>query len=513
MKNTRPALQASATKSALCLTTGSLILSASLSFAEENPATLPETTILANRGATDISKVGSSVSILDIEELQKQGILHLDDALKYVPGVISPSTAGQRGSSSNIFLRGTKTEYTHLRVDGIRVSDANIGPGNFLGGSSLMGLSRIEILRGPQSALYGGDAVGGVLGLYSKKGSGAPSGRFSAGGGSFDSFNTSLSFQGQLDKFSYALGLGYESSDNDLPNNAYDTTSYALRLDYEVNDSLNVGLTLRGFESEFDRPVYNNPAFPLQGTDNTESTLGSLFAEYKACETWTTKLTLGFYDEKFESKDSIFGDSVTDASKLAVYWDNTFSWNDTHTTTAGVVYERTEHEASGISNSDNLYGIYVNHNWEVTDALTLNGGVRWEDYDSYGDETTWRLAAAYNVGETGTKLRASVGTGFRPPNFLQRFGGAWGAQPNPDIKAEQSLGWDIGIDQVFCDGQYKFSAQTAQRPPRESNSPHPPIGSTTGSAPPWLTPTWTSPLPDSPNTPAPCWSMPTLATN
>ena len=463
MKNKIFALHEGAKKSALSpFTTGSLaILSLGLASnltAEQDLGSLPDTTVIANRTATSLDKVGSSVSILQIEDLQKQGILHLDEALKYAPGVISPSTSGQRGSSSNIFLRGTTTAYTHFRVDGIRVSDTNIQLGNFLGGNNLVGLSRIEILRGPQSALYGGDAIGGVIGLYSHKGSGEPSGRFSVQAGSFDTINTSLSLQGQLDKLSYSLGLGYETSDNDLPNNSYNTTSYTLRLDYELSDAISLGLTLRGFDSEYNRPIYNDPAFPLQAIDNTQSTLGSIFAEFKANEIWTSKLTLGIYDESYKSQDTNSVNSVADASKVVAYWDNTLSWNDSHTTTTGIVHEHTTYDAFSTSNYDDLYGIYLNHNWEVTNALTLNGGLRWEDYDSYGNETTWRLASAYNISDTNTKLRASVGSGFRPPNFLQRYGGAFGYQPNPDIEAEQSIGWDVGVDQIFCDGQYKVSA-------------------------------------------------------
>ena len=116
----------------------------------------------------ELSKVGSAVTILDVSELEQSGITYLDDALKFVPGVISESIGGQRGSISSLLLRGTSTNQTHIRVDGVRLSGSNIASGGFLGNSSISGLSRIELLRGPQSALYGGDAIGGVLRKWSK---------------------------------------------------------------------------------------------------------------------------------------------------------------------------------------------------------------------------------------------------------------------------------------------------------------------------------------------------------
>ncbi len=476
MKNTTSALQESAIsparltsnilrKSGIFTTFGcaaalSLINTA---HAESEEGTLPDTTIIANRSETELSKIGSAVSILDVSELEQSGIIYLDDALKFVPGVISESIAGQRGSSSSLLLRGTNTDQTHIRVDGVRISGPNIASGSFLGGNSISGLSRIEVLRGPQSALYGGDAIGGVLGIYTKKGSGDPSGSFSIGTGSFNTFTTALKFQGQVDRLSYAFGLGYEETDNDLPNNNFKQISYNLRLDYEANDSLDVGLTLRGFRSDFRRPNYSDPNFRRAADDDTESILATIFAELQVNELWSSKLTLGLYDEEltaitFNSPNF----SASDGEKYAFYWDNTVQWNDQHTTTTGVVYERTEFDYVNQSSSfaadsrdQDQYGFYLNHSWNATDALTLTGGVRWEDYDTFGDEVTWRGAAAYHIEETGTKFRASAGKGFRPPSFIEIFG--FGGNANFDLEPEDSIGWDVGIDQEFHDGRYVLS--------------------------------------------------------
>ncbi|BDS08083.1 TonB-dependent receptor [Oceaniferula spumae] len=474
MKYTKIAFLGSATSSArftsnIQRNTGILTLAATaasfgMACAHPEENKLPDTTIIANRTETSLTKVGSAVSVLDVTGLERDGILHLDEALKFVPGVVSESISGQRGSASSLLLRGTTTGHAHIRVDGMRISGPNITSGNFFGGSNLSGLSRIEILRGPQSALYGGDAIGGVLGIYSKKGTGTPGGSLRLEAGSFDSFTSSLGLHGQIDRLSYNLGIGHESTDNDLPNNHFEQLSYTLRLDYEVSDSLDIGLTLRGFDSEFRRPSYSDPNFARSADDDTESLLATIFAELQVNDIWKSKLALGLYDETYDS--DTFGSSNyyrTEGQKYAAYWDNTLHWNDRHTTTAGLVYEKTKFEYQslffGLTEDDresDQYGIYLNHSWDVTDALTLTGGVRWEDYDTYGDEVTWRAAAAYRIKQTGTKFRASVGKGFRPPSFIDIYG--FGGASNFDLKAEQSIGWDVGIDQQFCEGQYQISA-------------------------------------------------------
>lgn len=473
MKNTTSTLQRSATSSARLTTTcfvktGVLAILGCAEVITAQPETyaLPDTTIIANRGETPLNKVGSAVSVIDVTGLERDGIFHLDHALKFTPGVISESISGQRGSASSLLLRGTTTGHTHIRVDGMRISGSNISSGNFFGGSRISGLSRIEILRGPQSALYGGDAIGGVLGLYSKKGDGTPGGNLRLEAGSFDSFASSLGLHGKIGQLSYNLGIGYESTDNDLPNNYFEQLGYTLRLDYEVSGSLDLGLTLRGFDSQFRRPSYSDPNFGRAADDDTESILATIFAELQVTDHWKSKLTFGIYDEQYDSRTFASSDYYrTDGEKYAAYWDNTLEWNDNHTTTTGLVYEKTKYDYASFSGFFGLssdkrktdqYGIYLNHSWDVTDALTLTGGVRWEDYDSYGDEFTWRAAAAYRIEKTGTKLRASVGKGFRPPSFIDIHG--FGGGSNFDLKAEQSIGWDVGIDQQFCDGRYQVSA-------------------------------------------------------
>ncbi|MBT8044746.1 MAG: TonB-dependent receptor plug domain-containing protein, partial [Verrucomicrobiae bacterium] len=312
MKNTTPALQWSASKSVLpSIATGSLTvlslgLSSTLVPADEDLGCLPDTTVIANRTATPLDKVGSSVSVLDVGALDQQGVRNLDDALKFVPGAISESLGGQRGSSSSLFIRGTKTNAAHLVVDGMRISDSNMTFGGFLGSSNIIGLSRIEVLRGPQGALYGGESIGGVVGIYSQKGEGDFNGKLRVEGGSFDTWNSMLALQGESGDFAYSLSLGHESTDNDLPNNAFEMLSYTLRLDYAVNPCLHIGITLRGADTTFEAPAYGGTySSPLD--DELSYTLATVFADYDVNEIWNTKVTIGIYDQQYHSQSPVYG--------------------------------------------------------------------------------------------------------------------------------------------------------------------------------------------------------------
>ena len=431
-------------------TTGSLLLTGAASLHAQSeditPEELEETTILANRTETSINKVGSSVTILDPEELKARGIFTLQDSLRFVPGLISESTAGQRGAISSLFIRGTSTDQTQLRVDGIRISGTNRGAGAFLGNSNTNGLSRIEILKGPQGAVFGGDAIGGVVAIQTAKGSKENQGSLSLEAGTFDTFKSTLTQQGSFDKLYYSLSLSYEETSNDLPNNDFDQLSYSLRLDYEVNEDLDVGLTLRSFNSGFEPP---GPE------DDNDSFLTTVFADFQATEIWKSKLTLGFYDEQLFLSSSF--NTSSESSNHSLYWDNTIEWNESNTTVAGITYEEFDFSNNqGASQDDRQFGVYVNHSIDLTDALTLNGGARWEDFDTFGDQVTWRAALAYRIEATNTKLRASAGKGFRPPTIIETFG--FFGSTTSDVDAEESLGWDIGIDQTFNNDQYKLSA-------------------------------------------------------
>ncbi len=398
--------------------------------------------VSATRMETPVERVGGAVSVLDLESLKERGVHDLQTALDELPGVISTSTGGQRGALGSLFIRGTTTNDSQVIVDGVRLSDSTSPLGNFLGLETLNGIGRAELLRGPQSALYGGESIGGVLSLATVRGQGDPGGSLFVEGGSFDSSRAGLTFHGESGPLSYAAGFSFEDTANDAPHNDFTLFSQTLRLDYAVTDAVTVGLTYRGADSRYEAQG--------QSVDHVDSSLVTLFSEWKLTPDWTSKVIAGFYREAYDS-DSQWGNYGTDLDRLSLSLDNEVRVADSHRFAFGGFFEQVDYRNTIGSEEDrDRYGIHSGWQWEATESLTTHVAARWEDYAAYGDEFTYRGSAAYRVGQSGTTLRASYGKAFRTPTLLDLYGTAFGAG-NPALAAEKSRGWDFGVEQEICE--------------------------------------------------------------
>ena len=424
----------------------SLPLSAEpVSSVTEEPETLDPYVVVASRIEEPLSQVTKAVSVLD--EFEGSLSLSLQDHLgNRVPGALSTSTAGQRGQPGSLFLRGTNTDQAQLRVDGIRLSDSNVLLGSFLGASSLSGLERIEVLRGPQSAVYGGEAIGGVVALSSASGEGDPS--ISAFGevGSFDSFSFGAETQGALDSgLSYRLGYTHEQTANDLPGNDFEQNSYHLRLDQTLNPSTRIGLTFRRGDADYETPQDG----PQESTFDYQ--LGTIFIENQFNEIWSATTRLGYYEQDLRVVSPFFT-STAETEKLSFSTDHEWAWHDSVTTRAGFIWEETDFASSlGDQGRRTNVGFYGQQLWQPADALLFKAGARWEDYDDFGDEFTWDFGARFNISND-LSIKTNYGRAFRTPNFSELFGSNF-TSPSPNLTPETSTGWDLGIEKEFGSSQ------------------------------------------------------------
>ncbi|BCX47355.1 TonB-dependent receptor [Haloferula helveola] len=420
-----------------------LLLAATLTFAShaagEVESELDPLVVSALRTPLPASETTSAVTRLDPLELESRGILDLRDALNEVPGVIATSTAGQTGAIGSVFVRGTTTAYSQLVVDGIRLSDATAPLGNFFAGARLDDLGAIEVLRGPQAAIHGGESVGGVIWLQTARGEGDPRTRLRLEGGSFDTFDTHLSHSGAKDGVSWFAGVGYGGTHNDAADQDYDQSRAALRLEWEATDNLTLGMTFRSVDSRFDYPFFG------ANTDRIDATLATVFADARIAPGWNARFTAGHYAESYDN-DSIWGNYGTDLERTVVNTDHVIEVNGCHKLLAGAYFEHTDFRNTiGTDAARDRFGGYLGWQWQPSDRFVADAVVRWEDDQSYGDEFTWRTGAAWNATGT-TRIRGGIGRAFRTPTYLDLFGTAFGAG-NPNLGAETSIGWDLGIEQ------------------------------------------------------------------
>jgi len=391
------------------------------------------------------TSVTSSVTVLDPQDLEARGLRQFREALNESPGVIATSTGGQTGALTSLFIRGTTSAYSQMVVDGMRLGDSSSQLGNFLGASRVYDVGRLEILRGPQGAIYGGESVGGVLWMETPRGSGTPHGAATAEGGSFGSFSINAMHQGEVGPLSYFLSGGYEQTANDSSNQDFHQSSAALRVEAKVDKVWTLGTTYRGFEN-----FYQNGA---ASDDRVHEALATVYATGVISDRWTTSFHAGLQQESYDS-DYHTGTYGNDTQATAISTEQRIVINEQLLLLGTAFFHHNNYQSDSLSawsndrtdNSSNRYGAGAALEWTPITDLTTSGALRWEDYDTYGSQLTWRVGSAYQLTKTGTTLRGGVGTSFRTPTFLDLYGSTWG-DPNPQLVAEKALGWDLGVVQ------------------------------------------------------------------
>ena len=434
----------------------SLLLGASLAaaplYSQSDPgAPLDPVVVVATRTPADVRTLGSAADQISAADLARQQFETPAAALGSIPG--APAFAnGALGSSVSIFTRGSDSDQTLFLVDGIRLNDANTDYNVFLGGARLGATDTIEIARGPQSTLYGSEAVGGVVSIQAQRGSGAPSADVGFEAGSFGTVTGSADAQGTQDKWAWALSTSGTSTENERPNNRFDSVNVVLRIDRELTQAVSLGATLRGFEGRFGDPgdIFANDAF---AHENESNWLGTVFADLKPGPDWTAHVTVGGQDRRFVSFDEepgVFSSTTTVQNTRAVVdAQSTYSGLPGQKITAGITSEdeRTQDDGYGsIDRRQTFLAGFAEDEWHPAAPVYLTGGIRYDDFDTFGTSLTGRVTAAWLLGDRSVKLRASYGTGFNAPSFLDLYGVATGYVGNPDLSPERSRGGDAGVD-------------------------------------------------------------------
>ena len=221
--------------------------------AQSSPAQLEPFVTTGTRTSATPTTLGTLVETFSAEELARRQQTALKEALGSASG--TPLFAsGANGALGSLFMRGANSNQTLFLVDGIRLNDPNTDYQVFLGGACLSACDSLEIAHGPQSTLYGGEAIGGVISLRALRGTAAPSARISAEAGSFGTVQGSVSAQGSSGANSYAFATAGGHTDNQRSNNAFDSATSTLRLDRTLNDHTPNGATARWFHGAYGGP-------------------------------------------------------------------------------------------------------------------------------------------------------------------------------------------------------------------------------------------------------------------
>ena len=436
----------------------------------DNPSTGEAVVITVSKHAQPESKVGSAFSRIDSEEIERTQMIDLKSSLNTTPGVFALE-AGGRGALTTVSIRGNRGDHTLIRLDGIRLNTGIFKDAQpFLDFAGTDNLGSIEIVRGPQSTLYGSEGIGGVIALETKRGEGTPSVGIFGEAGSYNSFREGIRSSGALGKFGYSLSYERDDTSNARTNNDFSADRYSLRLDFQVTDDFSLQLNAHGHIGHYQEPGSSRPQDFGSNDPNAvaigESNVVSLIAVWKTTRAWTQKLTLGAYIEHylFHNPPNFPGDFsafeyVTHAANLSADWQHDVQIARNNHATAGVAFDYlTGHDNSFAPQEVSNWAAYFQDEWEPLKNLMLTGGVRYDHYEIGGEATTYRFTGAYLVSQSDTKFRASYGTAFKAPSFFQLFSTSPFALGSPDLQPEKSRGWDAGIDQYLLDRRVVLSA-------------------------------------------------------
>jgi len=444
-------------KSILLIGVAAIALSPSLSYADDTENVI----VTATRIATPEDQVASSVTVVDAAQIESQQRKSLPDVLKDVPGLNIVRTGGEGGQTS-VFTRGTNSNHTKILVDGIDVSDPSTPNDTFdLGKLSAADIAKVEVLRGPGSGLYGSDAIGGVISVITKSGDGPLSVIGHAEGGSFDTFNQDATISGSQDRFHYRLTVAHQHA-GDTPvtpaaillpgekanGDYYDSISASAKLGFDVSDNFDLGLVARSNDG---LEKITGDGFSLKTFTGFPSPTQSRITLQGNDARATAHLVLGAFDQTLgfafssavtSDNDPNNGKSRNSGSRTKLDWQANWSVMDGQTVVLGA---ETARDAIHLPLSA---GITINAGYaelqSVLGDFSNAVSARYDDNSPFGNKFTYRIAPTYRIGETGTRLKASFGTGFKAPSLEDLFG-PFGH--NPNLKPETSIGYDVGLEQ------------------------------------------------------------------
>jgi vitamin B12 transporter len=467
-------------------------------------------TITANRSPLALQRTGSAITVVGEEAISKANPASMADVLRQVPGLSLTETGGP-GAVTPVRIRGADARHTLVLVDGVRVNDATSVGGDFdFAGLAPTDIERIEVLRGPQSALYGSDAIGGVINIITRRGRrGAPRAFVQVEGGSYGTKSLRAGVSGATDVVSYAFSV-----------HALESAGFS-----------RFGHRVRRIESRLLRPLENDSVArggasgrvawrPLQGveleiggsfsrtlsqTDNAFGTAEDTPDKYRlANASGFARATVDTFDGRLKNSVTLFAQQTDRRSRCAAFGFNCFyqdSLNPTNFNGANIADSRFEGARRGVEYQGDLklgaFGtlivgarhereegrfaalalapvptlghryranrdtnsVFALHQLPVGERTDLSFGARLDKPDDTRAFFTWRVTAAHRITETGTKLRASIGTGAKAPSLFQQFS-VYGPQAagDPALRPERSLGYDVGVDQDLLGGRAKISA-------------------------------------------------------
>jgi vitamin B12 transporter len=481
----------------------SVALAATPALAQQPPAQLPEITVFgASNVPLEAPRVGASVTVVTAEDIANQGAASVPDVLRLVPGV-AVNQSGGRGGLTQTRVRGAESNQVLVVVDGIPINDVNSGDAD-LANVPVDNIARIEVIRGPQSGIWGPNAQAGVILITTKSGRGLARPEVSARieGGSFGTVQGSALVRGAQGPFYGSLSVsglrsgGFVVAPGTTRPNGSDMGAFTAKIGADLTDWFNVEGVVRmvsrgGFynpgNTAFGPGFVPDPAYGFlsdgSGRNTANDLQGRFVANLKLLDgAWTHRFSADASQQSTNARDSYV--SAFGFLESQGFWSRTQRTRADYRTaytfeTPGLLGAR--HTIVGGADmsrehfryyyeSDGFFGPYVNDSYAAAGrsrerkglygeylvalptGLSVSAALRQDWNSTFRNALTWRLTGAQTFS-SGTRLHASVGKGVTNPTFFELFGFLANFTGNPALRPEHSIGWDAGIEQRWLGGR------------------------------------------------------------
>jgi vitamin B12 transporter len=431
---------------------------------------MPPVVVTASRIAEPLSQVGTTVSVIDAEQIQSQKIQTAGDALSQVPGV-QVTQSGSPGTVTDVSIRGATSAQTLVMVDGVELNTGATGSFD-IANLTTSDLDRIEVVRGAGGALYGSQAIGGVINLITREGQGPPELTMLSEGGNRATERQVATLEGSQGRLGYSAAVNYFSTEGFRPvNDNSDNLSGALRLDYHLDDKT----TIRGFARYFRSNVglVNYSVFsgsPINPTahQRNEFMLFNGQIERRLMQRLTTRVSAFFVrndlrldDYPYQGNSSFEFDRIPDEMR-GTNAEADYSWADGWDSLAGFDFKDRWMRLDDVSGFPPFgtfssrftarrqeYAGYLEQQGRLLDGHLLGtAGLRVDGNSQFGTEVSPAWSVAIPISQIDTTLRGSYDEGFRAPSFEELYYPDYG---NPGLAPELSSEYDGGFTTTFTE--------------------------------------------------------------
>jgi len=418
--------------------------------------------VSATRLARPAAEIGSAVTIIDAEELARRQYAFVADALRDVAGV-SIARNGSGGGFASARVRGATSGQTLVLIDGVVVNDPAAPQGGFnFANLDLVDIDRIEVLRGPQSILYGADAIGGVISITTAGAGGSPLSAFLEGG-ALGTVRGGASAAIGGDKTFLRASLsgirtdGISRADGGTEVDGYRSIAASLRGGLALTEVWSLEATARFSDARAGIDGFPPPFFTLADTLETEDTQDYSFsgvlkhADHRGYKGFGGALTLAYAAIDRRNNDAGIETFTAEGDRLSADYVASAPLGPRVRLVGGAQIERAAVDVSGVVEDAASGAVFALVEVEPFDRFVISAGGRRDEFSNFNGATTARVAAAWS-GFEGYVFRASWGEGFRAPTLFELNFDQFGIVPNPNLQPERSTGVDAGVERAFGGG-------------------------------------------------------------